>query len=298
MKTFPRVALLALVLEACDGDRMKLEDAGDLQMGPGTYGVVVLAQSSVPIFEGFTCAMGPLGFSANKQTAGAMFSTLPITDNRSCPDGSVCCLSSTNFTYSTLGEPTTDGTVTFTVQFGGLYDDGGTTHEGPYSFVLQATDGSYPLLDSGLTPEVALNSFVQQQEVAMIDDGGTMPWAATTLFPFVPWSESYCAGFVNPLPRKQLTWSWGAGNFARVLLSMPYANYYGQDGGYVLCSALADAGSITIPSAIMEGMPPSGYALPLLIGTSETRIFTDAGWIDVIFENGARTAGDLRFYTD
>jgi hypothetical protein len=76
---------------------------------------------------------------------------------------------------------------------------------------------------------------------------------------------------------------------------MPYSDYDGRDAGYILCSTPADAGSITIPAALMENMPPDGYAFPVLIGRRDTLIVTDAGYIDVVLENAARAWGEVRF---
>jgi hypothetical protein len=286
--------LLATVgsLLACGDQRAPLIGNAD---SPPLHGVVVLAQTSLPVLTGDPlCASEPV-LILDSATFGAAFGSSPPADNTNCPDGIVCCVSSSDFTYRASGETTSDGPIALSVSTSGIDETLVSTR-----LVLLPTDDAYPPpgtpVDQSPGGELAFppmsNSYMATQ--ATFEDTGANPWVAGQLpFPDLPWSAQICGDYVTALPLRRTAWtySWDprAANFDRVLFSMRYEDANQRQVGYVLCSTPANAGTLTVPEAIMSSLPPLGYVSPVLIGERDVLLpLGGSGSVRVVLQNQAR----------
>jgi hypothetical protein len=278
---------------ACGDQRAPLVGNWD---SPPLHGVVVLAQTSLPELTSDPLCSGEPALILGSVSFGAAFGFSPPTDNTSCPDGSVCCLSASDFTYGVTGQTTADGPIALSVSTGGVEETDLTTQ-----LVLLPTDGAYPPpgtpLDPGPGRTVAFppmsDSYTATQ--ATFDDTGANPWTTGQLpFPDLPWSAQICGEYVAAPPLRRAAWahSWDASTskFDRVLLSMRYADADQREVGYVLCSTPADAGTLTVPEQIMRSLPALGAVYPVLIGERDVLLplGSGSGSVRVVLQNQGR----------
>jgi hypothetical protein len=287
------VALL-FAAAACNGQIAPLvsevPDAGAI------YGLLVLSQTSLPDLTGNpVCANDP-NLLFNVESFGGIFGTSPATDNAACPDGSTCCFSAVDFAYTLGGEAVVDGPITLATSTVG--EDMRETVGGA---VLLPSDGGYPPPGASLETEAGAQVAFPRQgnlflttQVSIFDSTGTQPWASGSFtFPGPPWSAQICGDYAAPIPLRRMAWthSWdnGARDFDRVLLSMRYEDLDGTDAGYVLCSAAAVSGTLTVPDTVMKALPPGGRVNPVLIG--ERQVFVPlhgGGVVRLVLQNAVR----------
>jgi hypothetical protein len=273
--------------ECCDTGVCVLPDIGstglcswDAGAPVAVYGVVVINQA---VSRAWDCGDGH-PFS---QSVSAAFATLPVQDNRWCPSwgGSVCCMNS-SFTgdFTPAGDPVTDGIITVAIANASSYlDDAGHQQVGPLVLTLVPADGSYEGFDAGLSGYEPF-ALWPGGAVATSASGGSVAWQAQTAWPEAPWSDAICHDFWGPT----FSWDPSSANFDRVQMNLVYVDAYGAI--LVQCSALVDAGSITISKDIQSYLAatPNLSAQSLwLTGSRETRVLTDAGWVDIVLQSTA-----------
>jgi hypothetical protein len=268
----------------------EIPDAGRID------GLLVLSRSSLPELTGDpVCASDPT-MILDRESFGGIFGTLPATDNTWCPDGKICCLSAVDFGYAIGGESVVDGPITLATST--VATD---TREITGGALLLPRDDSYAPPGASIEDGDGVGTVFPSQwnlvattRVTFLDSTGEQPWVSGSLaFPDLPWSTQICSAYAAPMPLRRVAWThaWDdrAANFDRVLLSMRYEDAEGVDGGYILCSALADAGAVTIPDDLMQALPPGGRVDPVLIGERDVAVpLHGGGVVRLVLQNAVR----------